>query len=206
MAADFSGDANATPLSKLPPPVVQPKGKGGVQFDVPNYADIAKAAYEPPHQNHPGMPGGGGGMSDGGFPAQQYHQQLPRQQQQQQQMMMPQVMEQPRAAAPSAMEQQLHQMARQMRAQQQELKAARRESYMNQHQQQSQWLDWRRYKPGLLVSALVLVMLVYGVPRIKTAIPHLVSPMGRLNHVGFVVVALLTGAAYQASSKFVLQP
>ena len=105
----------------------------------------------------------------------------------------------------SAMERQMHQMARQMRAQQQELKAARRESYTNSHQQ-SQWLDWRQYKPGLLVAAIVLVMLVYGVPRIKAAIPHLVTPVGRLNHVGFVAVALLTGAAYQASSKFVLRP
>jgi hypothetical protein len=201
MATDFSGDTNATAIGKLPPPIVQ--SKSGVQFDVPNYSEMAKAALEAPPPHH----------HQAGSPQQAYdmHRQVVTQQHQQQQQMM-MLPQQPALMEPAhqqhqqqVMEQQLQHMARQVRAQRQQLKAAaRRETFVNQRQP-NPWLDWRQYKPGLLVAAIVLVMLVYGVPRIKASIPQLVSPLGRLNHLGYVVVSLLTGVAYQASSKFVLQ-
>lgn len=67
------------------------------------------------------------------------------------------------------------------------------------------WKDWKAYKPGLLVAAIVFVMLVYGVPRLKQWVPQLVTPTGRLGSVGLAVAALLTGAAYQGASKALLK-
>ncbi len=228
--ADFDGDANATPLSKLPPPIMQ--SKAGMQLDVPNYADVAKAAYggeannqypqqpqmQQPQMQQPQMQQQQQQPRMQAFDMHQALQQQPQQAHQQQHAMMPQALADQQAMMPQqhqqpsarVMERQIQHMARQMRAQQQQLKAARRETYTQQQQQQKQqsvwtaWLDWRRYKPGLLVAGIVLVMLVHGVPRIKAGIPQLVTPVGRLNHLGFVAVALATGAAYQASSRFVL--
>ena len=233
--SEFDGDANATPLAKLPPPMMQ--SKSGAPQNPPAYADMIKEAqHSGGHGQH--MMGGGGGMGGGGprpgfgppppsFQSMQPqqpqmhemggggHQQQEEEDDDEQMQMMAHHLQRQQA--------QMQAMARQMQAQQAQLAkgggggkakskgAAKggKESFAALEEPAaaapgSNWRDWKTYTPALLVAAIVLLMLVYGVPKVKSLVPQLVNPVGRLSYAGLGVVALLSGGLFQATSKFAL--
>lgn len=205
--ADFDGDANATPLAKLPAPMMQGnRGMPSASDKLPNYSDMMKAAQHqlpPPAFQAP--------------PPQEY--QMPQQPQHQ-----PQHQPQPQ---PQHQPQQMHQMHQMMMPPQQpEVPRARKVRFADEYQEDEEdyrvpdrpkkrkpvregyaaayeapW--WHKYKPGLLVAAIVFFMLMYGVPRVKVSVPYFVTPTGRLNAMGLGSIALLCGALFQGGSRFV---
>jgi hypothetical protein len=208
--ADFDGDANATPLAKLAPAILQSKqqqiaagggGGGGGMNEIPQYAEMMKAAQQGPplptiqdtprpdllHQMHQ-------------VQHQMYNEPYAPPQQPPPQFMPPPVYDQP-----------AHHHQRRVRFADEDFEPEEparkrrraRDAYAPfQSGPVAPW--WHKYKPGLLVAAIVFVMLVYGVPRIKTSVPYVLSPTGKLNAVGLGAVALLCGALYQGGSRFVV--
>jgi hypothetical protein len=230
--AEFDGDSNATPLSKLAPPQATNTPGQGRQLPMtagggmagggpPSYADAmrqaqtqaAQAAVQPmpppmmqdtahggQHMaQHPGggqhmaqHPGGGQHMYDAYDDADDDEYMPPPPPRHRQQQRRP-------AAAATAQDSSSDDDDEYTPRRRPRRGAAKTSSAT------SKWLDWRQYKPGLLVAAVVLVMLVYGVPRLKQFVPQLATPTGRLSYAGLAVVSLLTGAVFQASSKVVLR-
>ena len=115
----------------------------------------------------------------------------------------------------AAQQMQMQRMAHHMRAQQAQLQQRADEPQRPPQKEAfddaepsakaTPWTDWRQYKPALLVAGITLVMLLYGVPRVKASVPQLVTPTGRLSTIGLAVVALLSGALYQGASKVLLK-
>lgn len=187
-------DMNATPLGKLPLPAVQMKGDGPKVDMGTSYADILKQMNAPK-----GETGAQQFQQQQQFSpaaastAHQYQQQfLPpvqyqnyegaHHQQERQQRMVAAAPRRPRAAPPPP--------------------PAKRRS--RDDAAGPGWLAKARlYKSSILVAAVVLVVLMYVSPKLAQLVPRLLTPMGKFNFMGLLIVAVLCGGIHRVADVYV---
>lgn len=188
-------DMNATPLSKLPPPLVQsrrpeppPQGlspavpSGGARrakdVSAPTYSELLRemdASMPPPSQDQETY-------------EDNYHEPQPSTQYQQQQ---------PPQQLPRSSRGGEPQEVRPGREAQRNTPAAT--------PPRAGGLLWR-HRSTILVAVIVAVMLLYGVPKLQTAAPSLFSPMTmyKLNVTGAAVVAASAAGIHATLATYVL--
>ena len=218
---DFD-DMNATPLGKLPMPVVQSKADGpSIDARSSTYEDILKDMRDPGSGSGqaPEFPGkerftGGGQGGQGGqgglggqFNPRQLQQlqhspaelqlqlQLQQQLQQQQQQQLQQ-----------QLQQQHHQPQQQLLPQQLQFATkAGRPKASQRHQRHGSVLSvLSHYKSTLIVIGIVVLVLTYVAPRLSRGVPRLLDPAtARFNAAGIAVLSLVCGGLFRAVDRAV---
>ena len=187
--ADFE-DMNATPLGKLPLPAVQSKGDGPRVDMGGSYSDILKEMTAQPHQA--AAPQAQASSLNGS------HAQF--QQQFQQQFQPPQVaVPGPRYdMAPQGYRR--HQRQPRRRAAQ---PAPRKATARRASKGGGVMAKLRDYKTSLLVAFVVFLVLLYAAPKLAQAVPHLLTPAGKFNSLGLLVIAASCGGIHRVLDHYV---
>ena len=190
-------DMNATPLGKLPLPAVQSKGDGPKVDMGTSYADILKQMNAPKGEAAPQQ--------------QQYQQQFSpaaaSTAHQYQQQFMPPVQYQNYEAVPHE-ERQPRQPRQQAAPPRRSRVAAHPPPPPAKRRPREEagpgWLARaRQYKSSLLVAAVVLVVLMYVSPKLAQLVPRLLTPMGKFNFAGLLIVAALCGGIHRVADVYV---
>lgn len=177
-------DMNATPLGKLPMPAVQSKGDGPrVDMSAASYSDILKemnnnvpAAVGPPQQPQFQQ------FQQQGPPPQQMMMAPPQQQQQMMQHMM--------MAAPAS---------RSRRGGRAPAAAHKRGDGGG-----GGWMARaREYKTSLLVAVVVFLVLSYAAPKLAQLAPQLLTPMGKFNTMGLLLIGASCGGIHRVMDHYI---
>ena len=179
-------DMNATPIGKLPLPVMQSKNDGPRVDSSASYADILKDMRAPGG-------GGGGPVAAPQFAAPQFHQPVHHQPMQQPQFAPPQMEFQPEPP-------QRYQARR------------RRPRYV---EEDDDYVDRgararglvariKAYKSSILVAGIVFGVLWYVAPKLAQMVPQFVNPAtGRFNVLGLVAIAFVSGGIHRLADTYI---
>lgn len=186
---DFE-DMNATPLGKLPLPAVQSKGDGPRVDMASSYSDILKEMNS-------------GSASQQAAVAQQ----APAQQQQMHQLhqlhqlqQMQQLQMQPPAFDPAP---RYRQPAPRRRVQVAAPRKASRNGGGGGGGGGGVMARVRQYKSSLLVTLIVFLVLSYAAPRLAQMVPQLLTPAGKFNTLGLLLIAASCGGIHRLLDHYV---
>jgi hypothetical protein len=215
-------DMNATPLGKLPMPVVQSKADGpSIDARSSSYEDILKdmRAGERPQQA-PQFPPAQERFTDGGgqFNPRQLQQlqqqqapspaQLPQLHQQLQQLQQPQQLQHLQQHLQEHPQQHMQQNLQHPlplqhpQAQPSQFAAKPRRSKPSLHGSTLSFIG--HYKSTLIVIGIVFLVLTYVAPRLSRGVPRLLDPTtGRFNVAGIAVLALVSGGMFRGVDRAV---
>lgn len=192
--ADFD-DMNATPLGKLPMPVVQSKGDAPrVDGRSTSYEDLLKEMRQAPPQQQPPLQPQLQPQLQQPQPQPQFgaHQFQPQQPQPQPQFQPPQFQpqyQQPQYQQPDD-DYEPHYARRPRRRPRPPPPPPRWAAQL------------AKYKSSLLVAVVVFLVLLYAAPRLAQLVPRLVSPAsGRFNVAGIAVIAVASGGVHRLADQ-----
>lgn len=195
---DFD-DMNATPLGKLPMPTVQSKTDGPRIDGNTSYTDILKnmsnESSAPSSFAHP--------VASQAYQQQSYQQQAYQQQPYQQQQPFPASMPSSQYYAPPSKQKKQVKIVKKRydssSSSESESDAGRRYTGKNKS-----WLARvREYKTSILVTVIVFVVLLYVSPRLAQLVPRLLTPVGKFNIIGLLVISSMCGGIHRVADTYV---